>query len=271
MSEVYYDVNGRQFRLGLLPTPEETRKLFQVSSFPTLPESEWEEISRRELFHKLGWYPDQINTSGCTGFSSDMCASKARVLAGQPAIKLSGAYTYSRINGGQDAGSNIGDALGSLMNNGSPSEASCDVHENRNYIYRKNTVQFDEEASRFKLEVGFAVNSVEQAVAAIQRGGILEFALRAGGKFGRLNSEGVSAFVPGGANHAVHADGLKKTNSHGWCLDCQTWTEDFADRSRWLWPIEYLEMTKYQEMWAVFGMIDDPQDSHDPPSPVRIA
>jgi hypothetical protein len=269
--EIHVDDQGREYRLGLLPTPDDVRNKFAAVDLPTVSEGDWQEISRRELFYSLNWFPDQIDTSGCTGFSSAMVASKVRVLAGQQPVKLSGAYLYSLINGGSDNGSNIGDALNSIESHGVCSEASCDVHRQRSFIYRKNTKQFDAEAGRFRGIKSYRVHTAEQAVATIQRGGILEYAIRAGRgtNFGRLDGEGVCAFTPGGSNHAVHADGFKKTNSHGWCFDSQTWTKDFADKSRWLWPIEYLLRTGGQEMWALFGMADDPNDNaHDPPTPI---
>lgn len=267
-SYIFVDHNGNTFRTGFQPTPAETKSLFAASALPAVPEAEWREIDRRKAFYDLNWYPDQRQCNGCTGFSSAMTASKARVLAGQPAVKLSGAYLYSLINGGRDQGSNIGDALQALKTNGACPEEICDIHKGYDCIYRKTTKQFDAEAARFKVEKSFTVDSVEQAVAVIQRGGVLEFAVKVGRNFGRIDSEGVSAFDAGTSNHAVHADGLRKTNSHGWCLDCQTWTASFGDKSRWLWPLEYIERTGGQEMWGVFALIDDPQDTHDPPPPV---
>jgi hypothetical protein len=266
---IFVDHKGQQFRMGFQPTPPEKRLLFARLSFPILPQAEWTDIDRRAFFHKLLWYPDQRQCNGCTGFSSAMAISKARALAGQPPKKLSGAYLYSLINGGRDSGSNIGDALDAAQKYGVCEEAICDIHKGYDVIYRKATKQFDADAARFKVEPVQCVRieSAEEAVTALLRGGILEFAVRAGGSFGRLDDEGVSAFSSGFSNHAVHADGLKKTNKHGWCIDAQTWTPDFADRSRWLWPLDYLDKTGGQEMWAVFGTIDDPQDTHDPPTP----
>lgn len=268
MSTIFQDERGQEFRMGFHPTPDDQRAKFAQAAFPTIPEAEWVEINRRKTFADLGWYPDQRQCNGCTGFSSAMTASKARVIAGQPAVKLSGAYVYSWINGGRDQGSNIGDALDTLEQHGACSEASCDIHSGYNVIYRKETKDHDAEAARFKVEKGIAIPNAEQAVAALQRGAIVEFAVCVGGNFGRLDSEGVQTRMDGGySNHAVHFDGLVKT-SRGWCVELQTWTKDFADGSRIKWPVEWLDKTKGQEMWAIFGMIDDPNDTHDPPTPV---
>lgn len=257
-----------KFYTGFIPTPEETQALFSSPNLPNIPESEWQEINRRAYFHQLGWYPDQIDTSGCTGFSSDMCLAKARAIKGQPPIKMSGAYTYSHINGGRDSGSNIGNALLSLKNNGTVPEEVCDVHKNRDFIYRQNTKQFDAIASRYKGDYGFKIRTAEEAAIGLQAGGILEFAVKAGRGFGSLDSEGVCSSVTGNANHAVHADGMRKTNGSGWCVDMQTWTARWADRSRALVPLDLLERIGYQEMWLIFSAIDDPQDTHDPPIPI---
>jgi hypothetical protein len=263
-------IDGRTYHLGCTPTPDSVRKMFSPLGLPSIPESEWLEVNRREEFHRLLWYPDQINTNGCTGFSSAMVVSKARFVTGQPPIKLSGAYAYSLVNNNQDEGSNIGEALQALRRFGCATEASCDIHKSYDWIWRKNTKKLDAEAARFKVspEGAVTIGSAEEAATAIQQGGILEFALRAHRKFGQLNSEGVLTFVAGGANHAVHADGLKKTNTHGWCLDMQTWTPNFADRSRGYWPLEWIDRTGWQDMWAVFGVEDDPEDIHDPPEPI---
>jgi hypothetical protein len=270
MSEHAVETEGQVYYTGLQPTPAFLRECFPSLSLPGLPESEWVDIDRRQLFHDLSAYPDQLQSSGCTGFSSAMVAAKVRYLLGQPWHKLSGAYLYSLINGGRDQGSNIGAALKALQTYGCCREEICDIHQQFNYIYRANTKQFDGDAARFKAEVVVQrVETAEEAMIALQRGAVLEFAVKAFSGWGKLDSEGCLSFQPGGANHAVHADGCKKT-SKGWCLDLQTWTPNWADKSRGLWPIKYLENTQYQEMWAIFGMTDDPQDEHDPPAPVAL-
>lgn len=258
-------MSEQKFYTGFIPTPPETRAKFRAAELPNIPESDWVEINRRKFFHDLKWYPDQLQSSGCVGFSSAMSVSKARAINGQPPIKLGGAYLYSLINGGRDAGSNIGDALIALKKYGCAPEAVCDIHQDFDFIYRQNTEQFDSVASRFRGEFGFAVETPEEAALVILAGGILEFAVHVGRSFGNLDSEGVCRYVTGGGNHAVHADGLKFTNGSGWCVDMQTWTESFADRSRALVPLESLDNVGYQEMWGIFGVIDDPQDTHDPP------
>lgn len=257
-----------KFYTGFLPTPDSTKALFSAPNLPNIPESEWKEINRRKTFHDLGWYPDQIDTSGCTGFSTDMTVSKCRVINGQTPKKMSGAYTYSCINGGSDNGSNIGDALISIKKNGTVPEALCDVHVNRKFIYRENTRQFDSVATRYQGEIGFRIETPEEAAIGIQAGGILEFAVRAGRGFGDFDGEGVCRAVTGNANHAVHADGMKKTNGSGWCVDMQTWTARFGDKSRVLIPLDLLDRIGYQEMWLIFGVIDDSEDPHKPPTPI---
>ncbi len=256
-----------EFKLGLIPTPPARRKLFAPSPFKPLPQSEWRDVDRRQFFHDLKWYPDQRQCNGCVGFSSAMAISKARVITGQPPVKLSGAYLYSLINGGRDQGAMIADGLDAAREYGCATEASCPIAGTYDYIKRQNTKQFDAEAARFKA-FGAPIDTAEEAVAAILAGAVLEYGVCVvPGKFGQLDAEGARYFQPGGANHAVHADGLKKLPSGRWALDSQTWTPNFADRSRWYEPLDFIDKTGYQEMWAVWAAIDDPADVFTPPDP----
>jgi hypothetical protein len=259
----------RIFRTGFIPTPDATKARFAATNYESLAESLWQPIDRRAFFHRLKWYPFQLSTNGCTGFSAAMCGSKAGRLAGKMTPKLSGAYLYSRINGGRDAGSNIGDAYTILMNHGCATEESCDIRKQKNFIYRDNTLQFDPEAARFKGFRAERCESLEQAAIGLQRGGILEFAVHVDrrGRFQRLDHDGVIDIVPGNGNHAVHADGMKKIAGE-WCLDMQTWDTFYGDKSRGYVPLSYLDDVRYQEMWIMHALIDDPLDAHDPPAPV---
>lgn len=267
--EIIVDSAGQRLYTGFNPTPAFLRESTPGVSRALIPEASWIDIDRRQTFLDLRAWPDQLQSSGCTGFSSAMVAAKSRYLTGQPWEKLSGAYLYSLINGGRDQGSNIGSALTALRNYGCARESICDIHQQFNFIYRQNTKQFDADASRFKAELFVTrIETQEEAIDAIQRGAILEFAVKAFSGWGNLDKEGVLSFRSGAANHAVHADGCKLTDNHGWCLWLQTWTPNWADNSYGLWPIKYLENTQYQEMWAIYATIDDPQDDHDPPTPI---
>ncbi len=261
----YVDKSGETRRLGLIPTPPERRLAAARATIEPIPESNWREIDRRALFDRLNAWVYQFNCNGCVGFSAAEAFSKLRPLNGQPFELLSGAFIYSLINGGRDQGAMILDALDALETVGACLETSCPLDDAHRNIFRKNTKQHDAEAARFKLSKGYAVDSAAEAVAVLERGGILQFGVHVGGNFDP-DEEGVIPFSRGPANHSVHGDGLRQTKSHGWCIDLANTWKGWGDKGRGLWPIEYLEETGYQEMFAHLGATDDPEDASEPPT-----
>lgn len=265
-----HEHNGREYRLGLIPTPPERRLLCADFPFEPIPEKDWRPVNRRKLFRSMKTMNNQRSTSGCVGFSTACGGSKARFLSGQPFVHLSGPFIYSLVNGGRDQGAMIIDALEAFLKYGCCSTDSLPLDSGKRNIYRSASKQFDGEAKRRLLEIGFKVDNAAQAMTVLQRGGILEFGVKVGNRFSSLDSEGIAGFDSGYANHAVHGDGCYLSPKRGWCIDSEnTWGYEWGDDGRFRFTVDDLDRVGYQECFGMFGFIDDPEDDFVIPTPAE--
>lgn len=207
-------IGGESFVLACLPTPTNVRQAFRHYQELDLPRMAVEPISRREFLDDR-FLLNQKSHGSCVGFSSAGALMDCRALAGCTFQRLSGAYTYSFINGGRDRGASIGESLDSLSKNGTCLEATVGWDE----IYRNATKKGDTEAQRFKIEEGYRIDSYDDALDAISKGFTIVYAVMVGSTFDRLDSEDVVGLDRGPGNHAVRANGIYISQKWGPCLD----------------------------------------------------
>lgn len=231
------------------------------SAAPTVDPALWVEIDRRQDFGDQ-FILDQQSHGSCVGFSSAGALMRALVLAGHGFVRLSGAYTYSWINGGQDNGAQISDSLTSLMSHGTCTEAEVDW----NHIYRNQIpASADTTAQRFRIEEAYKVANFAELMSGLQLGFIGVVAVQVGNTFTRLDSEGVCGFDRGSGNHAVCVDGAKKT-SRGWTPDMpNTWGLSFGQRGRGRLTQQHIEGVE-QDAYIMRAVRIDPQDPNKPPA-----
>lgn len=231
------------------------------AAVPMVDPSKYREINHRT---DLGdqFVLDQRSHGSCVGFSSTSALMKTRVMQGMTFQRLSGAFVYSLINGGQDNGAMIHDSIQAVTDIGSclESEAGWDaIYPNRYPPSAKET------ARRFRYAKSYVVNTWKEAMTAVQLGFVLELAVMVGSRFTTLNGDGVAGFDPGPGNHAVHADGCHRLSSGEWVLDMgNTWGLGFGTRGRCYLTQRHFESVQ-QDSYAVLGATDDPLDPNNPP------
>lgn len=204
-------------KLGLLQASEDDESLLRVGVTPDVPASRWQYVTHEECKARveafLKWaLLDQKSHGSCVGFSAAGALMwNLWEMGFPPPGKLSGAYIYSWINGNRDAGASIVAALRALQSHGTCLESTVGW----NTIYRRQIpAAADEEAKRWKLETGESLSGAERMVSALQCRKPVQFGVRAGGRFGSFDDEGVAGYNGRGSNHSAFAPPLlvKKTN-----------------------------------------------------------
>lgn len=257
------EFDGPRLLAKLPPVSEERKKLTRFADAKTIvPRNEWVTINRRSHMTE-GWLLDQRSHGSCVGFSSAAALMRARALNGSATVRLSGAFVYSWINGGRDAGAIITDALDVLRDKGTcpEEEAPWDaIYPNR---YPESARK---SAMRFRLLEAYTADTFDEIGSAIQLGYIPIFAVQVGGTFVSISSEGICGFDRGPGNHAVHADGMSKL-SRGWCLDMpNSWGKNFGQGGRGFVTEEHIDGVQ-QDCYVIRAAVEDPQEPNSPPNP----
>ncbi len=157
--------DGQQWRvLGCLPPTQ----LFDLpafgTAFPVLPESQWEEGSV-----DLASVPvfNQGQHGSCTGHGSVTAFTFSWLLSGQQRYGFSPTSVYARINGGRDAGAQVGDALMALQQYGTCLMAQFGEDSVYQAQLSADAVQT---ALRFRVADAYKVTSWEDMGSALTKG-----------------------------------------------------------------------------------------------------
>lgn len=259
------DDNGTIYHLGKLPPDPVLRAAFppfDAVPIPLIPRDQWQPIDRRGLFNMKDWAIDQKSHGSCVGFSSAAALMRLRVIEGMGFQRLSGAYTYSWINGGHDRGAIISESLTSLQNHGTCLETTVGWDQ----IYRDQIpATANAEAKRFKVLEAYRVDSFDHAVTALQLGFIVVYPVMVGNNFLRLDGNGVSGWDAGAGNHAVHADGCGVLPNGQWYLDLpNSWGLSFGENGRTKTTQRHWDSVEH-DAYAIRAATTDPEESGPPP------
>jgi hypothetical protein len=147
-----------------------------------------------------------ISGNSCNGYATAGALSRARHLRGiQDGLILSGAFPYSRMNGGRDNGSALSDGLKVIEQYGSCPESLVPW----SMIYKnQQPANAEAEAAKHKGLVCYAAGTIQGLRTGLAKGFVAIVAVHAGGNFQRLDSRGIAGADSGGGNHAVHVDDL---------------------------------------------------------------
>ncbi len=212
----FIDEHGQERRCGSLLPPDNL-----VSAFPPYagdgeqPLWEASEILRvvrsasrmpaRERFK--GWILNQRSHGSCNGYAGAGAYSRARWAAGiQDRVLFSGAFLYSKINGGRDAGSILEDGMRAVQQYGMVPESVVPW----DMIYpRQQPAGMDALAAKekgFKCFRALTKQGWDTALATGLYFGIA--AIQAGRGYQTLNRNGISGVDNGGGNHAICVDDI---------------------------------------------------------------
>lgn len=218
---------GEIRRLGRLPTPKgmlSARGATNIGDWRmangfttrTIPRSEWRPLSM------IAGTPnslreDQGNYGSCSCATITGAANLQRYNRGQKYEPLSWAYLYDQVNGGRDAGSNMGEASGVARTQGIPPMSSypkCLFRSGRN----PTGVPWYKEADA---EVTFS--NFDEYVTGILMGCLVQHCIDAN-SLNSFDGDGVARSVGRSPNHSIYSAAVAQVSGK-WVLRLvNSWT-----------------------------------------------
>lgn len=256
--------DGRVRLLGCLSSGE-YRGLFPrwPASNPVIPRSEWVAFDRTRPDIPI---LDQHQTGSCTGHGSVTALEYARAFAGMDYLALSACCIYGQVNGGRDAGANISDVMGVLLNTGTCLESQ--IPEGMIFSSRFPP-GWQATAARFRAETSFSVESWDEVVSAAILGRPLSISVTAGNAWSNrpLDANGCPPVISGYGNHCVFMGSkLAKGVDGNWYLWGQnSWGTDWGLGGRFAISEAHLDHQHGFDAFAVSVPIFDPQGTTNPP------
>lgn len=255
---------GEVRRLGSLCRPAGFVSAFAAfeSAFPLLDDADIRKLMtdsnrppRRAIF-SAEWIQNQRSHGSCNGYAGAAALSRSRWLRGiYDNLILSGAYLYSKMNGGRDNGSMLDDGMHAVEKYGCAPELLVPW----NQIYpRDQSPTADMEASKHKGLSCYAVESLQGLRSALALGFPCIVAVHAGGRFSTLNS-GVCGVDSGSGNHAVMVDDLVVRGSEFLYDMANSWGLDFGEFGRgFLTEAHFAQTMKYHSFYAIPTTVESP-------------
>lgn len=243
--DIYIDSEGYVRRLGVIPSDEKVKsrrkelpglgEFLRKKGVSLIPAEKWVEIDYPR-FHKPEFVLDQRNTSGCVGFSAAAANMKIRALRGMTPERLSGAFVYSLINGGNDGGAMIDDSRIALTKYG-----VCLDSENPlpKIFWRQVGDEAKQSALRRQMTVAYRCDNINEVATALQLGLIVQAGVQVDGNFSSFDNNGISRARGRYANHSIHLYGMKQIDGKWVYRMGNTWGATwgpFRDGSCYLRP-----------------------------------
>lgn len=225
---------------------------------PDIPDSELREF---DLTANPDW-PVKIKNQGsfgaCNGHAAATSLEIARYIAGLDHVPLSPWLIYADLCQGWDRGSNIGEALKHLSNVG-----TCPEHlvPHGTIQPRRVSAEARAEVLRFRIEIGFELNSFRDLIVASFLRIPFNFSVPVNANFNQLDAEGVPGNRPGAHNHAMCGGfGLKRSTKHGLLFPAlNSWGELWGIRGKCNISERNLEGT-FSDNYGVSAVISDPKN-----------
>jgi hypothetical protein len=180
---------------------------YRAAGNPIISRKDRKALNRRAIFGSTDWVLNQMQLSSCVGNGWAGALRRARVLAGQPDVKLSPGFWYSLMNGNQDNGAVISDGVKTGMEIGTCSYALV----GESPIYQRNMpAGAKAEAARFRIKAAYHCASWDELASALVAVGtfIPLFGFQVGNSFENFDRYGVAGHSRGPGNHCVLADDL---------------------------------------------------------------
>ena len=252
------DRNGNLRRLGSRPKPAGFKTAFRAyaDAGPMFTRDQIlgivanpSRLRRRKLFGR-DWILDQRQHGSCGGHMEAGAFMRASFLRGRPKRLASGAYCYSKCNGGSDDGSILEDEMKVGMQYG---HARAELVTWDMIYTRQQPAGADADAAGHKSEEPFAVHTLEELQSALAAGLVCGVAVHVGDNFMRLDGNGVIGFDRGQGNHAVCVDDLEIVGGELVYDLPNSWgPDDFGvDGRGYLTDAHLLETIQYHQFYAV--------------------
>lgn len=223
---------------------------------PDVPESHWKEFDYRLNFDYKVAIKNQGNYGACNGHAAASSLEDARYIANLGYVPLSAWLVYADLCGGVDRGSSIAEALTLLQKSGTCDDAMV-PHGTINP--RRIDAQARDNAKRFKVEIGYRLESFRDLCVAAQLRIPFNFSVPVNAGFNMLDVEGVPQNRAGWHNHAVSGGFAMKKGKSGWLIGMRnSWSEQWGDKG-YCWVAERTIRGSGFDAYGVFAAEVDPQ------------
>lgn len=243
--DIHIDSQNEVRRLGVIQPSDKVKarrmemmglgEFLRKKGVPLIPAEKWVEIDYPR-FHKPEFVLDQRSTSGCVGFSAAAANMKMRALRGMTPERLSGAFVYSLINGGNDGGAMIDDSRVALTKYGVCLDAENPLPK---IFWRQVNDEAKQSALKRQMTVAYRCDNINEVATALQLGLIVQAGVQVDGNFSSFDNNGISRARGRYANHSIHLYGMKQIDGKWVYRMGNTWGATwgpFQDGSCYLRP-----------------------------------
>lgn len=227
--DVYIDGQGNVRRLGMIPADAKAKarrmkmmgfgEFLQKKGMGLIPRDKWVDVEYPK-YRQPQWILDQHNSSGCVGYSEAGAHTQARDRRGMKFELLSGSFTYAHINGGQDGGAMILDAMLAGKKYGHALRSEFDYPQ---LFLRQIPASVKETALKRQTIAAYPVNTFDEVATALQLGFVVQAGVQVDGNFGSFDANGVSRARGRYANHSIYLDGMKQIDGKWVCHMPNSW------------------------------------------------
>lgn len=219
---------------------------------------------------------DQGQTASCVGHGACTGFTRAWQMSGHPLVRFSPTYVYGKINGGQDQGAVVSDALTQLIDGGICREETVPEGD----IYSANyPPAADAEAANYRMQDDVLhAGTFDEIVSGLLLGWLPVFGIVVGNSFSRVDAGGVPGVGGGGeGGHCLTGCGVAQVpsgsyrgqwavltqNSWGqsWGMGgfCNLTLQHFTYMAQWMGGLD---------CFLIRGVLDAPDDAVNPPSAI---
>lgn len=260
----FIDAQGNERRCGSLVLPDGFVSAYQEYSSAVVPYDDSDirklithpdRVPSRVTFGKR-WILDQKSHGSCNGHLCANLLQRARWLKGiQDGLLLSGAYPYSKMNGGRDQGSVLEHGMRVICEQGC---APADLVK-WNMIYpNQQPKNADEEAAKHKGWNPLRTATLQQVRTALAQQIPVGIAVHAGSKFGKVDSRGrVLGVDSGKGNHAIIADDLVLIDGTEYLDSVNSWGLGYGVEGRSYLPLDTIKQTMpYHVFYVLMSAVE---------------
>lgn len=210
----------------------------------------------------------QGNRGSCNGYAGAKALERARVIAGQPYVALSGEGLYAQINDGRDMGSGLQEGMDALISRGTCPE---DLVPREEHLWRRISEQAKQAMSRFRIakDEAYRVDEDLELAWGLANGFVGVVAVHANNNFDRLDGDGVVTSTHGVGNHAVGVDDARWFGDEFQFDMFNSWGLNYGWQGRgWLsWKRHFTKTIQYHTFYLIRATTEDTKDSEVLPEP----